>query len=359
MKYLMIGIIICCSLLSACTNKEQNKPIPAKDSTYEEDKNLKTSENDEKDKQIKEEKPSIDYNVVKPNEIGHIMIVMYHGIQNNPPYHRTVENFKKDLEYMYKHNFRLISMNDYINNNINIPAGMTPIVLTFDDGLSTTFSLEQKNGEFQPIKNTAVAILEEFAKQHPDFGKKAIFYINGDLKIFEGAGTVKERLKWLVDNGYEVANHTSTHAKLSKLDSSGVQKEIGKTDKLIKEALGSDYKIESLSYPFGLRPKEELLKYALKGTYENNTYNYKIALKEGPSKLFYPPTHISFDPLLVPRVRGSEGDIQDLHWFFEHYEKNKKELYISDGMVEQISVPKELEDKINKDVLKDKNIYLY
>jgi peptidoglycan/xylan/chitin deacetylase (PgdA/CDA1 family) len=303
--------------------------------------------------------PNIDYKEVKPNELGHIMVVMYHGIMDLPPYHRTPEDFRKDLMYMYENGYRPISMRDYIDQNIDLEPGLTPIVLTFDDGLSSTFSLVYEKGDLVPAPNTAVAIMEAFSKEFPDFGKAAAFYINSDLKVFEGEGTVEERLKWLVDNGYDVANHTSQHAKLSTLDEEAVQEHIGRTDQLIKESIGNDYIVDSLSYPFGVRPKEGLLQFVLEGTYEHHAYVNKIALKEGPSGPFVPPYHMKFDNLLVPRVRGSEGDIQDLWWFFEYYENNSHLRYISDGNKERVSVPKSLEHLINFDVILDKEVYTY
>ena len=38
-----------------------------------------------------------DYEALGVNEMGHIMVVMYHGIKDNPPYHRTKDNFIKDM----------------------------------------------------------------------------------------------------------------------------------------------------------------------------------------------------------------------------------------------------------------------
>ena len=111
----------------------------------------------------------IDFSLVQPNEIGDIIIAMYHGIQNNPPYHRTAEDYKKDLQYMYDNGYRLISMRDYIDHNISVAAGYTPIVLTFDDGLRSSFSLEEVNGELRPVEDSAVGILEAFNAEHPDF----------------------------------------------------------------------------------------------------------------------------------------------------------------------------------------------
>ena len=101
---------------------------------------------DEVVEEVPEPEP-IDPEALKVNEQGHIMVVMYHGIKDNPPYHRLKEDFIKDLTYMYDHGYRTVSMSDYLKGYIDIEAGMTPIVLTFDDGLPSTFSMTEVQGE--------------------------------------------------------------------------------------------------------------------------------------------------------------------------------------------------------------------
>lgn len=302
----------------------------------------------------------IDYSVVKPNEIGNIMVVMYHGIiEDNPPYHRSEADFRKDLQYMYDHNYRLISLADYVNSDIDIPAGYTPIVLTFDDGLESTFSLEEVNGKLVPKAGTAVAILEEFCSEHPDFGKAAAFFINGgDGSTFPGAGTYEERLKWLVDNGYELGNHTYSHPKLNKLDAAQIQEEIGKVDARIKEVL-PNYNLNVISYPHGIRPQEEYMSYITSGTYDSKTYSYVIGLREGVSGPMVAPLHVKFNPLNCPRVRGSEGEESDMWWYFDYYEKYPEYKYVSDGDPNTIAVPEDAKDNVNMELLGDKKLIVY
>lgn len=321
-------------------------------------KTVDSKSNDLSNNDIDSEKTTdIDYQTVKPNEIGHIMVVMYHGIKDIPPYHITEEQFIEQLQFMYDHKYRPISMRDYIDNNIDIEAGCTPIVFTFDDGLKSTFSLVEENGELVPKSGTAIEILERFSKEHPGFDSKASLYINGSA-IFEGAGTVEERLNWLVDHGYDVGNHTNTHVKLNKISSREIMSEIGKVDQLIKNAI-PDYEVDSFSYPFGLRPVKALRNLVAQGEYEDMEYNYVIGFREGPSGPYYSPLHVKFTPMNVARARGSKGEVQDLWWFLEDYEKHPERKYVSDGNPNRISIPEESEEYVNKDKLGDKELYLY
>jgi len=339
-------------------NMEQGEKEGVEQETIEEvEEKEEMIDQENKDEEVDSPAVEIDYQQIQPNEIGHIMVVMYHGIMDNPPYHRTEEDFWKDLKYMYDHNYRPISIQDYVKQNITIEAGYTPIVLTFDDGLPSTFSLIEENGELKADPHCAVGIMERFSETYPDFKARATFYINGH-DPFEGAGSVKDRFEYLIERGYDISNHTDTHADLASLNAEEIQKEIGKVDAMIKGIL-TDYSMDTFSYPFGKRPKEELRKWIGAGSYEGHEYTYQMAFREGPSGPFVPPIHTQFEFYNVPRVRGSEGAEGDLWWYFDFYEKNPKQRYISDGNPNRIAVPEGKESNIQVEALQGKEIYTY
>ncbi len=300
-------------------------------------------------------------NGVQPYEVGQIMILMYHGIVEGKPnssYQRNINDFKNDLQALYDRGFRIMPLSDLLDNNIKVEAGYTPAVLCFDDGVSTSFSLEEANGQLVPKKDCAVDILNEFEKTHPDFGNSAIFYVNADSEPFKGAGTVSERFQYLVDNGYEIGNHTFSHAVLSKLDAEGIQKEVGKVEKYVQDHL-PNYKMRSISYPEGVRPKEDFRQFALKGTYEGTTYNYEVGLREGQSDASAAPNHVRFDPTNIPRVRGSNDEETDLWWTLEMYEQKPERRYISDGNPDRILVPDKYKENLNLESANGKQLCIY
>lgn len=355
----LFWLLLLMSLLFAGCSFEQNEDQKMIDEELvEEVKEGQETAEAEVHQEIEIIKEAINYEELKPNELGNIMVIMYHGIDDNPPYQRTAQDFRKDLEYMYENGYRLIRMEDYISGRIDVEPGLSPIVLTFDDGLSTTFSLEEGENGLVPKDKTAISILEEFCKEHPDFGKAATLYINGDTDTFSGAGSLKDRLSWLVENGYEIGNHTYSHPKLNKLSEDQVLEEIGKVDLLIKELL-PEYPINTLSYPHGIRPSEEARSLAEGGTFQNVSYSYKLGLREGPSGPMHPAVHKDFDAYNCPRVRGSSGEEGDLWWWFAYYEDQGGSKYISDGDIDTIAAPKELEDRVNFEVLEKSNLSFY
>lgn len=346
-------IILVIFILSGCASEPSDNSEIQK-----EQESARQTPEEVVEEDIEEPVIEINYAEVKPYEVGHIMVIMYHGIEDRPPYHRIKEDFIKDLQYLYDNGYRLISMSDYKTGNIKTPAGYKPIVLTFDDGLSTTFSLEERNGELVVKPDTAIGLLEAFCEEHPDFGKAAALYINGGQGSFDGAGTFKERLDWLNQHGYEIGNHTNTHPRLSELNGEQVQTEIGKVDLLIKEAI-PNYTVDTITYPHGIRPGEPFRPLVVDGSYEGKSYHYELGFREGPSGPMVASFHLAFDPYNCPRVRGSEGDEGDLWWWLKYYEDHPELQYVSDGNPKRIAVPKEKAENVNVEKVQEAGFELY
>lgn len=306
----------------------------------------------------------IDYTVVKPYEVGQIMILMYHGIEpevaEKDVYQRSIADFKNDLSELYDRGFRVLSLKDLINNNITTEAGFTPVVITFDDGISTSFSLVSENGKLVPKPDCGFDILMKFNEQHPDFGMAATFFVNGNNDPFKGAGTQAERFEYLIANGCDIGNHTYSHAYLNKLNAEEIAEEIGKVDEMIKTALPG-YTPVGVSYPFGIRPADDLKKLVLDGTYNGKAYHYDFALREGMSEASNIPNRNGYDVLNIPRARGSstKDETTDLWGRLRLYETNPEYRYISDGNPNRIAVPKQYEDNVNKESIGDKELFVY
>lgn len=263
------------------------------------------------------------------NESGKIIIVMYHKFAENEgkdEWTRSFDNFYEDLKYLYEHGYRSISLNDYINNNIKVPVGCTPLILTFDDGVKSQFNLiKDENGNLIANPNSAVGIMEKFYSEYPDFGLNGTFFING-TGYFQGEGTKKERLEYLINKGFEIGNHTNTHVYLNKATPEEIQEEIGKVANEVEELTG--YKINALALPFGITSKE-YAEYIHKGEYEGKTYENKVVLLVGSNPV-YGPENEKTNLLRLPRVRARGGNKEvecDLYWWLEKLEKNQEQKY--------------------------------
>ena len=113
-----------------------------------------------------------------PNELGRVMILEFHKIDYpEARWTRTPENFRRDLATLYAKGYRLIALGDLLDGRIVLPAGMTPIVLTFDDSSPGQFRYIEQNGVLAIDPKSAIGILDAFTREHPDFGRAATFFV--------------------------------------------------------------------------------------------------------------------------------------------------------------------------------------
>ena len=271
------------------------------------------------------------------NEMGKVAVMMYHGIVNKKNsetkytggnvdkdgYTRTSEAFANDLEEFYQKGYRMISLNNYINGNIIID------------------------------ENSAVGILEQFKKKYPDYNVTATFFVTGAL--FNQPEYNEKILNWLVDNGYDVGNHTKTHLNIGNSKASQVQYEIAYVYKQLDNIIPNKY-VKIIALPFGspLRKTHENFPYVLKGQDEDYSYETNAALRVGwePEVSSYSK---EFDKTYIKRCRGydNNGKEFDIEMILKMLDRSR---YVSDGDANTIVASSGQEDNI---ITTDKEIILY
>ena len=312
----------------------------------------------------KQEAAVIDYNQVKPDESGQIMVVMFHNFveaypKGNNEYTTTFSEFEKLLQELYQKKYRLISLTDMLNDNIDVPAGYIPMVFTFDDGTSGQYNLIENDGKLVVNPKSAVGIMEAFNAKHPDFGLKGTFYVNLGVKTtFKGAGTMSDRLNYLIEKGFEIGNHTKTHVSLPTVKTSQkMLEEVGGNQKLMNE-LVPGYVFNSFSLPFGNASKD-LKEYVIQGNYEGTAYKNSAIMLVGANPA---PSPVSdkFNPMALPRVRatGMKKVDCDLAWWLDALKKGKSQ-YVSDGNPNTVTIPKAKQQNIDMSRLNGKQLITY
>lgn len=303
---------------------------------------------------------SEEYASSRVNELGNIPVMMYHGIHNKSNsetnyiggnvdkdgYQRTSEAFRNDLETYYQQGYRMIRLDDYVDGKIDVEFGKSPIVLTFDDGLDNNIKVTglDENGNIIIDPNSAVGILEEFKAKYLDYHVTATFFVNSSL--FDQPEYDDKILLWLLDNGYDIGNHSMTHPDFTKIDSMKTQSEIGKLYQILDNKIANRY-VNIVALPFGspYSKGHENFNYIIKGSIDGYNYETKATLRVG-WEADYSPFDINFDPLLIKRIRAYDNNGQDFD-----IEMNLKLLsnkkYISDGDVDTIVVPKDIKGNLN------------
>jgi peptidoglycan/xylan/chitin deacetylase (PgdA/CDA1 family) len=274
----------------------------------------------------------------RANELGRIMILEYHQIaEPEGRWARTPANFRRDLGRLREGGYRLMALGDLLGGTIDLPAGTTPVVLTFDDSSPGQFRYLERNGRLEIDPECAVGILEAFARTHPEFGLKATFYVLPGAaqphRLFGQPEHEQRKLNDLVSRGFEIGNHTLWHANLSKYPETTVRKQLAEAQRLVGR-LVPGYHLRTLALPMGAYPKN--LSWAIRGGVDGTAYAHEAILMVAggvaPS-----PFSRRFDPYRLPRIQATESE---LAFWLRYFERRPEERYLSDGDPAVVTIPR-------------------
>lgn len=284
---------------------------------------------------------------VKANELGQVPILVYHLIGNREDrWQRTPENLRRDLAELYDRGYVLVSLSDYLNGNLNIPAGKSPAILTFDDSTPGHFRLLEKDGETTVDPHCAVGILRAFGHQHPDFGSTATFFVN--TQPFGGEpgqeAYWKQKLQMLVRWGFEIGNHTLHHTNLKNVSPQKVRAEIAGLQALVQQAVPGYRPAAFAIVQDGVPQPYETV---VQGTYEGVNYRHSGVVLWAWSAS-QSPFHRGFDPLRIQRIQVFEdhGSSSLTNWL----DRIEPTRYISDGNPATIAFPRGWEESFKQSV---------
>jgi len=283
-----------------------------------------------------------------PNELGRVMILEYHKIDYpEERWTRTPENFRRDLETLYAKGYRLINLGDLLDRRIQVPAGTTPVVLTFDDSSPGQFRYVEANGSVQIDPKSAIGVLEAFIAEKPDFGRGGTFYVlpgaSKPNRLFNQPEYEGRKLQYLVSHGYEIGNHTLWHANLAKYPEATVRAQVAEAQVWIQRHV-PDYKTRSIALPHGVYPTD--VSWVLHGSAKGTTYNHDAVLMVagGPAPS---PFSRTFDPVRLPRIQAVE---RDLAYWLNYFDKNPNERFVSDGDANSVTVPAASRDRLRAEL---------
>jgi len=252
------------------------------------------------------------------NKTGHVLIVEYHHIRSGKNLmFRPVAEFKRDLNWFYEHDFRPVTMTEYITNKMPLAPGASPVVFTFDDSDSDQYRI-LPDGTVDP--NCAVGIWQDFAESHPDFPIRATFYV---LPYSWGQPRLlAQKLKFLESQGSEIGNHTYTHPPLRRLSDAQVEKELGMAQEaIIKLGVPAP---TALAYPYGSVPKHRKILTGFE--YDGQKIRFLSAVLAGaqpaPS-----PSNPHLRPYAVPRIIANHKRM-GLDFWMKEFEEGRVAVYV-------------------------------
>jgi peptidoglycan/xylan/chitin deacetylase (PgdA/CDA1 family) len=274
-----------------------------------------------------------------PNVLGRVPILEYHLITDRDSrWGRSRDGFRRDLELLYDRGYRPITVAQLIDGDIALPAGTSPVVITFDDASPGQFRYVDRDGRLEIDSASGVGIWLDLAKRHPDWPLRATFCLLpaasaghaffGDRGI-DGQETAWrfQKLRFLADQGFELCAHTLWHANLATLSDGAVQEQIARSLVAIDSAVPG-YRVRTFALPLGIWPKNRDL--AHQGTWRDphsgRTVSYRFdAILEVAGPPARSPRAPGFDPLKLPRIQVVGDNLA------RELDRLEKDRYVADG----------------------------
>ncbi|MDX1931964.1 MAG: polysaccharide deacetylase family protein [Capsulimonadales bacterium] len=277
----------------------------------------------------------------QPNELGRVPILMYHSVgEYNTAYDRhglniTPSLFRKHMDLLYRNGFYPVNLRDLTNPRLAIPKGKTPVVLTFDDARGSQF--RYKNGRIDP--DCVVGILDAMHKKHGDaWPQRAVFFVLPKSRYnpvpFHQEGKEQAKVKYLVDAGYEIANHSTSHRPFSRLNAKELAWEVTHCQQYFRK-IDPRVTIDTMAVPYGIFPKTPALRDILTAN-----GNRLVCMAWGDAS--YAPLDKRFDRKSVMRVGSEPGNIE--RWIQVLVAARRKPgsslaPYVSDGDTTTLTLP--------------------
>ncbi len=343
------------TLFTGCKKEPAAETVPTTESTVA----TTTTESSETTPETtaKVTRTAEEYKQAGINELNSVPILMYHriyGMKNSETqykggnvdkdgYNRTSEAFEADLRSFYEQGYRMMRLTDFVDGKIDVPFGYSPLILTFDDGIRDVV-IEGWNDDGSPKfdPGCAIAILEKIKAEFPDYNVTATFFLN--YKLFcNSEEDDKKILKWMVDNGYDIGNHTYDHVKLGGMKGDAIEKQVGSMYKLLDSIIPGQY-VNIVALPYGSPEKisEDNADYKkiLEGSYEGFNYTTKATLLCAWTRS-YSPFVRDYNKTAIRRIRAYDNG--GVYWDIEDNFKqlNNGKRYISDGDPDTIVYPSE------------------
>lgn len=288
----------------------------------------------------------------QPNELAAIPVLEYHVITTDEsgeadPFTRTADHMREDLQWLYDHDFYVITTREFIENRISAPAGKRPVILSFDDGHSSQFRWTDNGDNDRLIDpETAMGVLESFFKEHPDFGRGGQFAVLpfncfADDTPLNTIDDCPDKLRWMAANGYELVNHTAGHQDLLDVTDEEFAFQIGDPILWLNDIVEGDANMmDVIVMPYGNYPsrdlhpgQREMMRNGF--TFEGQEIRLRGAFMVGANPT-ESPSSAGYDPLFIARIQAHK---ESLDRWFGMIDDGDILVYVSDGDPETITVP--------------------
>ena len=216
---------------------------------------------------------------------------------------------------LYDRGYRPVSVSQLLDHKLDLPAGLSPVVFTFDDASPSQFRYIEHDGTLEIDSSSALGIWLDFHAAHPDWGNHAVFCMlpaaAAGHAFFGERGIEGQRRRGgsrkcssSTSRASSCCDHTLWHANLGKYSDAVVQEQIARGSHGDRFR-GSGLHVRTFALPLGIWPKNRALAHAGSWidpkTGREFSYHFDAVLEVsgGPAPS---PYDSAFDPLRLPRV---------------------------------------------------------
>jgi peptidoglycan/xylan/chitin deacetylase (PgdA/CDA1 family) len=283
--------------------------------------------------------------LIGANEMGLVLVVVYNKISQDATGSntRTPNQLHDDLALLESEGFYPINISDLATGSIDIPAGKSPVAITFDGSSPGQYRILD-DGTIDPT--CAVAIMQNFVESGY-WQPRATFFcllnvVPNENEVFGQPERKKEKLRNLVDWGYEVGSNTTTGLDLSGATEDAIRSELATSEVTLDDLIGSKYAVSSLALPKGRFPRNRSL--LASGTSQDSSYVYRAVVSLDKTPCASPYSTI-FNAMNIPRVQVAA---ENLSIAIDELKRRKELLYISDGDPTYVSAPAQLDSSLGQ-----------
>lgn len=253
-------------------------------------------------------------------ESKNIPVLMFHRVGHvSRRYEMTPSEFRFILDVLHNNDYYALNLEQFVSGNFSkVPVGKKPFLITFDDASENQFKYIKGTDIIDP--DCAVGIMDDYFSKYKDFGKGAVFYINyfgvdkEYIVPFGDDKTIKEKMTYLLDDGFDIGAHTPYHTNNRHSTEKDVKEQMMIMDALLQyhTEQNIDEKIKTYAHPYGAVPKNPVVEKDIEAHYG--------CVMDAVGGLSKHPLSATFNPESVPRI---ESDLKNLNYFF-----NKRNQYV-------------------------------
>lgn len=277
---------------------------------------------------------------IRANEAGRIMVLEYHLIEEpEDRWSRTPDNLRADISRLIAGGYYPITASALARGVIDVPAGKTPVVLTFDDSSSGQCRY-LPDGDVDA--DSACGILLGAAEGQPgEWSPAATFFVLLEVDVADrvkfGQPEIAERkMRDMVSWGMELGSHSISHFRLDQGTPEEIRWQLAVPEDYF-ESIIPGYELDTIALPLGMYPADESL--LLSGEWQGMTYDHIGAFEVagGPS---VSPHSEAFDRLHIPRIQATQSEFD---YWLGYFEQRPEERYVSDGDPTTVAVPESID----------------